>query len=224
VSKADLFRKLGAAALAACLSTSSVKAGVVIDDFAWSEIVNTTVNGARALPTPGVFPASGGGSRAILLIKADESSETSISIGSGVLTWTQTAATGDYGWVTCYGDVTQDLSAYNALRVTVNSAPANPGLLGASVGTYVTTGQGFVSLPSSGTVDIPFSLFDQFTASHGYAAINYSRVWSAGLIFYSLSPGVYEFSGFEAVLIPEPSTFALAGLGSIALMLARRRD
>jgi hypothetical protein len=38
------------------------------------------------------------------------------------------------------------------------------------------------------------------------------------------TPGNFITAGFEVALVPEPTTFALAGLGAAALLIFRRRD
>ena len=48
------------------------------------------------------------------------------------------------------------------------------------------------------------------------AMVDFGRDFSAGIVFS-------ELSAVQIVSIPEPSTFALAGLGAAVLLIARRR-
>jgi hypothetical protein len=70
-----------------------------------------------------------GGTRTILLSKASEAPGSYVSVASGALIWNETS-TGDYGTgFDGSGSTGQDLPAYNAFHITVDSAPWNAGQL-----------------------------------------------------------------------------------------------
>jgi hypothetical protein len=173
---------------------------LVLDDFSAGDIrvTNSTPFHSPGQDIPGVF----GGHRTLDMQKADESSASSIIVGSGVLTWNKTApaAGGDYSWVT-YGTVgsVHDLSLYNAFRLTVVSAPDIRHnslwiVLGSTVVSYA-----YVDLPASGIVYIPFSLF-----ANSDIPLDLTQVQDVQLGLNNwLSPGTYVFDNFEALVIPE---------------------
>lgn len=178
---------------------------LVMDDYTTGDVIvtnsHTSPAGVRQ-NLPGVF----GGLRHFLFHKADESSAASISVGSGVLTFNKLAPAGgeDYGWLT-YGDVfsVQDLSAYNAFRLTVVSAPDIPFnnslwivLSYYNSPTSSVSSFAYVDLPASGIVEIPFSEF----ASPGSPSPDLTQVQDVQLgLNYLLAPGTYVFDNFQAV-------------------------
>src|ERR1039457_3003225 len=105
----------------------------------------------------GVF----GGIRVIDFYKQNESSATSLTIGSGVVTFNATTS-GDWFELFdehSYGQAS-DLSPYNALQVTVLSTPAGSGYLTVGAGDSSLTALGAPApLPASGTgaASVPFS-------------------------------------------------------------------
>jgi hypothetical protein len=195
----------------------------VLDNFSSGNIiVDHSVTSTFGDPVPGVF----GGNRAILLSKQNEASPTSIQVGSGVLTWNGSA--GDYGHVG-YGTATTsaDLSAYNAFRITVISAPQNPGQLEVNLGYRGSPTQlygvwALADLPASGIVDIPFS---SFGVPQSFPPIDLTQIHDIGLTFRGnlLSAGTLVLDNFQVTTVPEPGTFAIMAIGVLGFGFIRAR-
>ncbi len=195
----------------------------VLDDFSSGNITVSNSTGSSFIhnSVPGVF----GGTRDIFLNKADESSTTSIIVGSGALTWVGTAQ-GDEGFLN-YGTPTTsvDLSAYNAFRITIDSAPQNPGKLEVDFSYLEHSGAfgvyALATLPTSGTVDIPFS---SFIVPPKFPPLDFTQAHSVGLSFRGslLAQGTYVLDNFQVVVVPEPSSIALLAFGMLGVGLACR--
>lgn len=193
---------------------------LVLDNFdAGDQLVGSSTGGSFGTPVPGVFS----GNRIMLLVKQNESSATTIAVGGGQLSWVQTSSTrfGDYGVM--YDDAVAappaDLSAYNAFRLTVVSAPANPGavdfMMVFSLPGNTVARRATAAIPTSGVVTVPFSLLSR---ADGFA-FDLTQVRGVGLEFAGgqMSAGTYVFDDFQAVaVVPEPSRWALMGLGLLA--------
>ena len=160
-----------------------------------------------------------GGVRIIDFSKQNESSATSLTIGSGGLTFNATTP-GDW-FAASDGYVPSriyDLSHYNAFEITVLSAPAGEGYLGMGVGDLNGSASGAVAqLPTSGTVIVPFSWWDS-------AGVDFAHVMDVEVDINAEVPGTYVLDNFQAVLVPEPTMLSLAGLSAAAWMLFRRRQ
>jgi hypothetical protein len=212
---------------------------LVLDDFNSGDItVSNSVHSSWGNAVPGVF----GGNRAILLEKADESSATYVAVGSGVLTWNETAAAptsvgADYGVVLDgWLDTNVDLSSYNAFRITVVSAPQNAGQLevvywyrGSPTHSYGV--DAWATLPASGIVDIPFSSFlDSWISAGTFPPIDWTQAEGVGLTFRGnlLAQGTYVLDDFlavtQAVTVPAPGAIVLGCIGfGLSGWLGRRR-
>lgn len=196
----------------------------IIDNYNEGSFVFTN-SGADVFdgPDPSVFP----GLRAYILDKQDETSGGSLTIAEGVLTWNQTTtAEAVRLWYTAGSSTPIDLSGYSAFRITLLSAPENPGQLGVGYTYWWKTNQhiasyAYVSMPSSGTIDIPFELFE---LPEEYGPVDFTQGVGVHLemLGWLLDEGTYVFDDFQLV-IPEPTTFTLLGLGSLALVMGRRR-
>jgi len=167
------------------------------------------------------------GNRMIEFHKADESSASSLTIGSGVLTFNATSA-GDWfqvysGYKWAQSPITYDLSAYNAFQVTVLSAPAGADYVGFGAGDPSIIASGaLASIPPSGSgpASAPFSWWD-------WSGVDFHHIYAVEFECYADVPGTYVFDNFQAVLVPEPATLTLGLLGALALWLraapSRRR-
>jgi len=83
---------------------------------------------------------------------------------------------------------------------------------------------GAVVIPNyvSGPITFRITTDGTFSAGNPYAGA--SAVWTLPSIATgSAIPGFTDFAAFATIPVPEPSTFALAGLGSAALLIFRRR-
>ncbi len=123
-------------------------------------------------------------------------------------------------------NTSENLAAYNAFRLMVNSTPPIPGTLEVNI-SYLGSGGAYgvyalASLPLSGTVDIPFS---SFAAPPSFPAIDFTQIHSVELTFRGnfLAPGTYVFDNFEAVTVPEPGTVSILLAGFLALAFKGRR-
>jgi hypothetical protein len=192
---------------------------LILDDFSVGDVVVTnTITGGLGDPLPDVF----GERRTILLRKAVEASATSVSVGSGVLSWNQTDVD-DYATV-IYGDWRRwDLSAYNAFRITLDSAPEASGELEVNyfqVGGWPNQSYTFVTsvpMPATGIAVIPFS---SFMSSGNLPPVDFSQAQGVGLVFNGaqLASGTYVFDNFEAFVIPEPTSPVLFCAGVVTLV------
>ena len=195
----------------------------ILDNFNSGNItVSNSVSSTFGNPVPGVF----GGNRGILLDKATESSATSVTVGGGVLTWNETSP-GDFASV-IYGTATTliNISGYNAFRITVDSTPQTAGQLEINYfyygsPTHLYGVNAYATLPSSGTVDIPFA---SFVSNAGFPPIDFTQAHAIGLTFRGnlLGQGAYVFDNFQAVVVPEPSTIALLACGILGVGLTCR--
>jgi hypothetical protein len=148
-----------------------------------------------------------------------------ISVGAGALTWQQNSAY-DYGVIEAgrgvAGTQTLNLSSYEALLITVISAPQNAGQMNFQVvfQTSPSASQTVnvpVAVPVSGTVTVPFSAF----ISAGGAGCSFSSVDEVGLYLGGTTvPGKYVFNNLIAV--PEPSSWWLMSLGIAGCLWTRR--
>lgn len=216
--------------LCAICSNSIAAPILVLDDFNSGDIsVVSTINSTFGDPVPGVF----GDNRAILLLKEDELSATSMSVGSGVLTWNETGD--DYASIV-YGTVSTslDLSIYNAFRITVNSAPLNAGSMdfvlwyrGSATHNYGV--RATAALPTLGTIDIPFSTL---RSDISFPPIDLTQVSAIVMEFPGdtgvLAHGTYVFDDFQAVqlstppvTISEPPSSIFLLIGSLGLFALR---
>lgn len=210
----------------ACATGSLAQPVQVLDNFDSGDIVvDTTVRQTFGDPVPGVF----GDNRAILLLKEDEQSATSVSVGSGVFTWNQTGA--DYAAMLLGTATTNlDLSAYDALRLSVISAPQGANEINFWLwyfgdATHLYGLRGTVALPTSGVLEVPFA---SFVGGAGFPPLDLTQVHAVGFDFSGdtghIAPGTYVFDNFLAVVaVPEPSSPALFGVGMLALLLLRAR-
>jgi len=66
-----------------------------------------------------------------------------------------------------------------------------------------------------------FNTFD--LARAGGANFGYSQLFNINAVVFPATPATTTFAPFTVGVVPEPSTFALAGLGAAALLLFRRR-
>lgn len=100
--------------------------------------------------------------------------------------------------------------------------------------TYTTTG-GFSSIPIAGTSPGTYKVFaiawdknyaTPLTAAQAGASVGWSSPFFYDAVDFIGTPSTFAASGFVpfGIVIPEPSTFALASLGGFALMLFRRRN
>jgi hypothetical protein len=222
------FRIAAAALLLAGLASADRADAVpVLDDFnAGDVVVTASVPSTFGVPVPGVF----GDNRGILLLKEFEASATSVTVGSGVFTFNRTGR--DFASL-IYGTLTTDvdLSAYNAFRLTIVSAPENAGLLdlrlyyqGSPTGVFGVNA--VIPMPSSGTVTVPFSAL---TLPAGFPPFDLAHVRGVGIELNerALIPGTYVFDDFlaVAVAVPEPSMPLLFAAGLLAFgAVVRRRS
>ena len=157
-----------------------------------------------------------GGVRIIDFLKQDEPSATSLTIGSGVLTFNATTP-GD--WFTLSDGYvpgrTVDLTPYNAFALTLLNAPAGSGYLTMGAGDTSTGAAGaLASLPESGTgtAVFPFSWWDG-------SGVDFHNIFEVEVDFYAAVPGTYVFDNLQAVVVPEPATLTLSLIGGLALWL-----
>lgn len=192
---------------------------LVLDNYNSGNIV---VNSSTTSWIIQYVPVAPGGVREIILGKNGESSPTSLTIGSGVLTFNATSI-GDWfevsdGYVQ---NSTLDLTGYNAFALTVLSAPAGwPGSdLTAGAGSF-DAGNGIIaigapaSLPDSGIgrAVFPFSWWDG-------SGVDFNKIFEVEVDFYAEVPGTYVFDNLQAVVVPEPATLTLGLIGALALWL-----
>ena len=187
---------------------------LVLDNYnSGNIVVSSTTSDGIIQYVPGVM----GGIRIIDFSMQNPSSASSLTIGSGVLTFNATTpgdwfvATDGYNPSSIY-----DLSHYNAFEVTIVSAPAGPGWLGMGVGDLNGSASGAVApLPTSGTIIVPFSWWD-------WAGVDFQHVMDVEVDINAEVPGTYVLDDFQAVEVPEPTLLSLAGLGAAAWLLFRR--
>lgn len=128
-------------------------------------------------------------------------------------------------------------TAPEASLVPLTAAPANlRASTSASVGVWINGGsRTFQSAAAGSTIELQIRVWDiNFGATYEAAfanVANSSSIGKSAIFLYTVpdstaAPGAFllsNFSTFTIDSIPEPSTFALAGLGAAALLIFRRR-
>jgi uncharacterized repeat protein (TIGR03803 family) len=194
------------------LTVVSLISGQVIDDFSSINFTVVSSNSPYFVVEPGSGVFGEGGYVFIAVYQGNESSATSLSFGGGALIWNETSVT-DIAQVYYSGPTVLNLSAFNAFRITVVSAPDNAGQMDVGLiydGTNEASAS--VTLPTSGTVTLPFS---SFIAGPPSPPVDFTHVDSIALLLdgSQLSPGRYVLAYFLAVATPIAPPVILSQLG-----------